>query len=628
MGELLRRTISSTAASVDAESNDLMTLPTRGAPTHAFSISMDSMSPTGTRKDIVGRSSHSATGSSRNGAASDEDDDEYYNGHSSTAPAPAGVVNDTTTAAASTTIHLSKVTIVMAGQCLSFLLACSGAAQASLHLDCHLTAPTFAVGLFYCGLSLACLIPLYLKQRRMEQIILASSSLSSLDPTILGGKLMIHAGRSPQGAYVRAVSSCNSSLDDGDMILRTIATNNYLDESDASRNGHDSHRRHPAVTRSDLRDDEDDEPHPMVQDTNNSMDAKSSTNPHHPHKESYPQPHQHYYKFACFRRLHAPWYAYAGMAVLDVYANYVTVLAFRYTTITSVTLLDALSIPTAMLLSRLILQSRYTRTHLIGVTLCLTGIVINVLQDLHHDQNNSSNNNNGGSNSSGRENGSTREDDEYPYKVYGDMLSMMGGILFGANKVLGEIAVKNSHDPDEYIGMQSLFAVIICIVQTVLTEMNDIASFFGRGGNETCSVSTARWLLLGFVVSNMIGYLGTARFLMHSEAAFFNLSLLTGDFWSAAFQIVAEHIWPASTFYLAAVLTLSGVLMYELASPEISVTTATTTVSIETFANGVDDDDEEDRNTMTLELAPTKNHGTRARNGIAGIQDAVPIPIV
>jgi drug/metabolite transporter (DMT)-like permease len=256
----------------------------------------------------------------------------------------------------------------------------------------------------------------------------------------------------------------------------------------------------------------------------------------------------------------------------------------------------------------------------------LTGITINVLQDLHHDQNNSSNNNNGGSSS--RENGSTVEDDEYPYKVFGDMLSMMGGILFGANKVLGEIAVKKSHDPDEYIGMQSLFAVIICAVQTAFTEMDDIAAFFGRGGDETCSVTTARWLLLGFVASNMIGYLGTARFLMHSEAAFFNLSLLTGDFWSAAFQIVAEQIWPASTFYLAAVLTLSGVLMYELASPDTTATITTTTDGVETFANGVDDDDDEDRNTMTLELAPTKTHGTRARNGIAGMQDAVPIPIV
>ena len=375
----------------------------------------------------------------------------------------------------------------------------------------------------------------------------------------------------------------------------------------------------------------------VLQNPDKSMDSKKnavateeydyspesfSTPPDHPHIEYYPH-HQHFYKFACFRRLHAPWYAYAGMAVLDVYANYVTVLAFRYTTLTSVALLDAVAIPTAMLLSRLILRSHYTRTHLIGVTLCLTGIVINVMQDLHHDQNNSSSNNGG---ASSRENGSTLEDDEYPYKVFGDMLSIMGGVLFGANKVLGEIAVKSSHDPDEYIGMQSLFAVIICAVQTAFTEMDDIATFFGRGGNETCSVTTARWLLMGFVISNMIGYLGTARFLMHSEAAFFNLSLLTGDFWSAAFQIVAEHIWPASTFYLAAVLTLSGVLMYELASPETTAAVTTTTDGVETFANGVDDD--EDHNTMSLELPPTKSHGTVARNGTSGMQDSVPIPFV
>ena len=49
------------------------------------------------------------------------------------------------------------------------------------------------------------------------------------------------------------------------------------------------------------------------------------------------------------------------------------------------------------------------------------------------------------------------------------------------------------------------------------------------------------------------------------EAAFFNLSLLTGDLWSVLFSIVAERIVPQPLFFVALVFVLSGVVLYEMA---------------------------------------------------------------
>eukprot|EP00542_Grammatophora_oceanica_P006956 CAMPEP_0194057158 /NCGR_PEP_ID=MMETSP0009_2-20130614/62540_1 /TAXON_ID=210454 /ORGANISM="Grammatophora oceanica, Strain CCMP 410" /LENGTH=46 /DNA_ID= /DNA_START= /DNA_END= /DNA_ORIENTATION= len=46
------------------------------------------------------------------------------------------------------------------------------------------------------------------------------------------------------------------------------------------------------------------------------------------------------------------------MAFLDAQANALTVLAFKYTTLTSVTLLDALAIPSAMIVSKTFLNRR------------------------------------------------------------------------------------------------------------------------------------------------------------------------------------------------------------------------------------------------------------------------------
>ena len=70
---------------------------------------------------------------------------------------------------APTPSSIAKWKIVVAGQLLSFLLACSGAAQATLHLDCHLTAPTFAVMWVYLGLTLCLWVPFCWKQQQQQR---------------------------------------------------------------------------------------------------------------------------------------------------------------------------------------------------------------------------------------------------------------------------------------------------------------------------------------------------------------------------------------------------------------------------------------------------------------------------
>jgi len=112
----------------------------------------------------------------------------------------------------------------------------------------------------------------------------------------------------------------------------------------------------------------------------------------------------------------------------------------------------------------------------------------------------------------------------------------------------------------------SVYATIICIVQSVALERTEIADFFGRGDkSETCHEATAIWLLLAYFASSVLSYIGGARFLQISEATFFNLSLLTGDLWSVAFSVIAERIIPHALFFVALVFILSGVVLYEMA---------------------------------------------------------------
>ena len=54
---------------------------------------------------------------------------------------------------------------------------------------------------------------------------------------------------------------------------------------------------------------------------------------------------------------------YAALSVIDTQANYLIVQAFRYTSLTSVTLLDCAAIPFSMALSRAALGGAYARGH-------------------------------------------------------------------------------------------------------------------------------------------------------------------------------------------------------------------------------------------------------------------------
>lgn len=159
--------------------------------------------------------------------------------------------------------------VLLAGQVLSFLTAATGAAQATLSFDCHLSAPTLTLGICYAFLSLTLLYLVYQERTQKGN----AKVLPALETCTVNDKL--------QGTLTTPLSAPFRFL--GFIPLQA---------------------------------------HPLV---------------------------------------------YLPMAILDVYANYFTILAFKYTTITSVTLFDALAIPSAMILSYVFLHRHYSPIHLVSV---------------------------------------------------------------------------------------------------------------------------------------------------------------------------------------------------------------------------------------------------------------------
>ena len=337
--------------------------------------------------------------------------------------------------------------ILLVGQVLSVLIAGQGAAQSTLYLDCHLSAPTFATGLVYLMLTLH-LLPLMWKGRQFHK----------------------------------------------------------QDSQDALMTVDESHTCNTAT--------------------------------------------QH--TFFKFIPLQTSAWTYFGIALLDVEANYFTVLAFRFTSLTSASVLDAMAIPSAMVFSRLCLHRNYLKVHLLGVAVCLCGMLANVFCDLSEEVEDND-----------------KEAKEYPHLVFGDVLAILGGLMFGARDVLTENNVRKLDGTCEYLGMIGLLGTLISAVQVALLERNQVNDFF-HAADETCPKRMGLSLLMTYVLTTAIRYVGQAHFLIVSEAALLNLSLLTGDLWSAIFEIVAERIVPPSLFWVSLVLVVGGVFVYEIGGSPIS----------------------------------------------------------
>jgi solute carrier family 35, member F1/2 len=249
----------------------------------------------------------------------------------------------------------------------------------------------------------------------------------------------------------------------------------------------------------------------------------------------------------CGIPIYAPVWKYVGASFLHFYANYFVVLSFRFTSLTSIMLLDVMALPSAMILSVVFLKRRYMSIHFLGATVCMLGIIFNILADYELDL--------------------VAEGTEFPDRLWGDILAGLGAILYGTNNVITESLVRGAGGPVEYLGCLGLFGTLWSAIQAVAVERQDIGKFFNGGG--TCPVAAGGLLMFLFAKSKGLTFFCSSHFLVISESAFLNLSILTSDFWAVAFSIVAQHIWPSPLFWVAVTFTFCGVIIYELAPSPI-----------------------------------------------------------
>lgn len=243
------------------------------------------------------------------------------------------------------------------------------------------------------------------------------------------------------------------------------------------------------------------------------------------------------YGFKGYLRFLKSWgWKYFILSFCDVEGNYFTVLAYRYTTILSAQLINFWAIVLVVIVSFLFLKVRYHPAQVAGILVCIGGLGILI----------------GSDHITGATNfGPIPRSSQ----VKGDLFALVGATFYGLSNVAEEFLV-SKRPLYEVVGMLGFWGMIINGVQ---------AGIFDRH-----SFQTAVWdgkvggYLTGYTLALAIFYtLGPLVFRMGS-AAFFNISLLTSNFWGT---VIGIHVFGLSIHFMypiAFVCILGGLIIYFL----------------------------------------------------------------
>ncbi|KAL0309550.1 UNVERIFIED_CONTAM: Solute carrier family 35 member F2 [Sesamum radiatum] len=227
-------------------------------------------------------------------------------------------------------------------------------------------------------------------------------------------------------------------------------------------------------------------------------------------------------------KLLVPWYWYVVLGLVDVLGNYLVIKAYEYTSITSVTILDCWTIAWAIILTRLVLGTRYSLWQFFGAGICLVGLGLVILSD--------SNSVGGG-----------------PKPLYGDILVIAATVFFAMSNIGMEFCVKKK-DRVELVTMVSVFGMLVTASGMVTLERKSLKS-----------ISWSPLLVLAYVgntIASFIFYTLSPFVLKMSGATLFNLSLLTSDMWAVLIRLFIYKQQVNWLYYSAYALVAVGIFIY------------------------------------------------------------------
>lgn len=225
---------------------------------------------------------------------------------------------------------------------------------------------------------------------------------------------------------------------------------------------------------------------------------------------------------------------YFILSFVDVEGNYFTVLAYRYTNQLSAQLINFWAIVVVVVLSFLLLRVRYKPFQILGIFIACGGMGILLASDYLRGVN----------------------DYDAENMLKGDLFALVGATCYGLTNTFEEFLV-SKRPMYEVLSFLGLFGMLINGVQAGIFDRESFqqATWNGAVGG----------YLAGFTVALCLFYSIVPLLLRVASAAFFNISLLTGNFWGT---IIGIQVFGYAVHYLypiAFVCIILGLVVYFLA---------------------------------------------------------------
>ncbi|KAF9901736.1 hypothetical protein EC991_005745 [Linnemannia zychae] len=223
---------------------------------------------------------------------------------------------------------------------------------------------------------------------------------------------------------------------------------------------------------------------------------------------------------------------YIVFAVIDVEGNYFIVKAYNYTSLLSAMLLDSWTIPCVVILSIFVLRMRFLKLHYLGVFICLLGMGFLVWSDMIAGKN-------------------------FPGSDYlkGDLFCIIGATFYALSNVGQEFLVRQ-RPIYEVVGQLGFWGAIVNGIQLAILERHELASITWTG--------EVVGYIIGFDIAMFLMYSVAPILLRLSSATFFNLSLLTSDFYGLLFGLFLFQSKINEVYPIAYVLIIIGIVIYNI----------------------------------------------------------------
>jgi len=221
---------------------------------------------------------------------------------------------------------------------------------------------------------------------------------------------------------------------------------------------------------------------------------------------------------------------YFLLACCDVEGNFTVVKAYQYTDLLSCMLLDAWAIPVCLFFCWVYMRTKYHWTQLLGVLVCVGGLGMLVGSDLLTDKN-------------------------YPAisKGKGDAFMILGATLYGLTNATEEFFVRRS-PLYEVVGQLGMWGTLINGIQAASLEHVDMTTASWNGATIG--------LLIAYTCAMFTLYTVAPLLYRMASSAYFNISLLTSDFYGLLFGLFLFHYSPFWLYFPAFSVVILGLIIY------------------------------------------------------------------